>query len=105
MMICKKISEFVSRIETGMINFLIRRAGKWATLLNRQVEDEVTNNYLDMVKKCEDAGNDWNYEKMSPLIDEMRKFRAENIKFAFGHVLSTVAIVFSVIANVISIIK
>jgi len=83
----------------------VRRAGVWANILNKEVNEEVEAYHLDMIKKVEDAGHAWNHEKMSPMVDEMRKFRSENIKFAFGHVLAAQAIVLSVIAIVISISK
>lgn len=96
------ISKVLSTIERNVIKFIVRRAGVWSEILNRSVEDEVMRYYSDMARK---AGDSWDHEKMSSMIDSMRTFRTDNIKFAFGHVLAALAIVLSVAAIVISILK
>jgi len=105
MSLCTKLLNAFSLIERNVILFFVRRAGVWANILNKEVNEEVEAYHLDIIKKVEDAGNAWDHEKMSPMVDEMRKFRAENIKFAFGNVLAALAIVLSLTAIVISILK
>lgn len=100
-----KVSNAFSFVERNVILFFVRRAGVWVNILNKEVNEEVEAYHLDMIKKVQDAGNTWDHEKMSPMVDEMRRFRAENIKFAFGHVLAALAIVLSLTAIVISILK
>ncbi|MBP2157170.1 hypothetical protein ABMA09_18440 [Erwinia rhapontici] len=105
MIFLTKTKHYASLLEDYLILFLIKRAGKWTSIINKQVEAEVMEHFLEMAAKCESAGHEWHYDKMSPLIDDMRRFRSESIKFAFGHVLSAAAILFSLIAIVISIVK
>ena len=100
-----KLLNAFSFVERKIILFFVRRAGVWASILNKEVNEEVMAYHENMVKEVQRAGNTWDHEKMSPMIDEMRKFRAENIKFAFGHVLAALAIVMSLIAIFISIFK
>lgn len=105
MSLCTKLFKAFSFVERNVILFFVRRAGVWANILNKEVNEEVEAYHLDMIRTVQDAGNSWDHEKMSPMVDEMRKFRAENIKFAFGHVLAALAIVLSLTAIVISILK
>lgn len=93
-----------SGLEESFLKFIVRRAGKFSAVINKEVEKEVIDYHMNIVEMNTKAGIVWSDEAMSKSIESAREFRRENVKSAASNVIAVISMLISIISVIVAVI-
>lgn len=91
--------------ERKVVYLLLKTPGRWAGYFNRHIENEVFNHFNELYGEKQRSENPITYEQASKIIDDMKAFRKESMKFFIPIFFSFLGIFFALLSLIVSIIN